>query len=133
MFSKTQNNIKTFFKLALEKSIELTEQDSQVEVIQNFLYINRFIHLAIQWCFVWISQSVQNINNITDEEQILKAIWEVLEEQHTERLIEFNQVPFKRKLMALLRQNFHAFKSANEYGNIDIVRRSNELINYDVL
>ena len=120
---KNSQNIIMFFKLALERSLELTESETKTEVIQDFNYIDKFIHLAILWGLTWLPQSPQRLYNIIDEEQILKVVWEILEEHHSEKLIEFNQIPFWRIFTSFLRQYYITFKSVHESENIDIIRK----------
>lgn len=44
---KNSQNITMFFKLALERSLEISELEAKSDVIQNFVYVDRFIHLAV--------------------------------------------------------------------------------------
>lgn len=78
--------------------------------------------------FSWYPASVQKVFNILDEEQALKIIWEVLDEHHTERLLDFNQIPFRRVFMGILKQYYNVFKTADSSGNLDVIKKSNEIL-----
>ena len=127
VFKNTQN-ISMFFKFALERSLEIIENDPESDIVHDYTNLDKFIHLAILWSFNWSPHSSEKINNIIDEEQMLKIVWETLDEHHNERLVEFNQIPFKKIFMTFLKQYFKTFETAENSDNIDIFKKSNEVL-----
>ena len=62
--------------------------------------------------------------NIIDEELMLKIVWEALDEYHNEKLVDFNQIPFKKILMSFLKQYYSTFESADTSDDIGILKRA---------
>ena len=125
---KNSQNIWMFFKYALEKSLELVNNNLENNSIYDYSYLDKFIQLAIYSSFKGTSNWSDKNYNIIEQEQILKIVWEALDVHHDSRLMKFNQVPFKKILLSLIKQFYTIFQTPETSDNIDIFKKSSEIL-----
>lgn len=127
VFKHTQH-MAMFIKNSLKTCLETVQKDEEDEGYLIYPLLNKFTSMIIVCSFNWISPPGVKLVNIIDEAQAFNTIWEVLDEYHTEKLIEFDQIPFKRIFVAFLKQFFAVFKDVEDFGDIDKIKKKYEVL-----
>jgi CCR4-NOT transcription complex subunit 1 len=120
---KDSQDMAHFVRNALETSLEACEKFKDSE--KRFVMLDKFINMVIICSYNWNSHPNLKIANVTDVEMI---IWEVLDKYHHEKLEDFDQIPFKRILMAFLSQFYTIFKNIEMTQDFDKITRKNEIL-----
>lgn len=121
---KLSQHMEMFIKNALNEALEAANRNSEN---YSMNIIDLFSIMVISSSFNWISQPGERLINVIDESQVLEIIYEVMEKWHDERLIEFDQAPFKRILTRFLIHFSEKFKDS-EFGDMEKLQKKSEML-----
>ena len=125
---KHSQNMEMFLRNSLQTAIDSASKDNENEEENtNFMVVDKFASMIISCSFNWIPQPGVKALNVIDEAQALNIFWEVMEENHNERLTSFDQIPYKRILMYFLKHFEVLFKNM-EFGDLEKNQKMNEIL-----
>lgn len=131
-----------FVESSLRNALRSLDSKAEKKDHTYFLRLDKFISMIILCSLDWFSQSGLKTQNVIDETQVLKIIWEMIDECHSsnqwknvchsnkennETVEEFDQTPFRRILSAFLNHFNDTFKNL-EITDFERIKKKNEIL-----
>jgi hypothetical protein len=131
-----------FIESSLRNALSTLDQNSENKDHDYYLRLDKFISMIILCSLDWFSHSGLRAQNVIDETQVLKIIWEMIDECHSsnqwknasqynkdknELMEEFDQTPFRRILSAFLNHFNDMFKNV-DITDFERIKKKNEIL-----